>query len=127
MLQKIETPEEGEHVLLVDKFGGMRIVQFCNGKYVVSWFNNRPQCLGIGLLPPDATVWRWVGPMETEQLNQMQASDYGTAPQVFGDIPAYWSPLSFKTVAGRKARREEMARYNVIEIGSELPKLPETH
>jgi hypothetical protein len=37
-------------------------------------------------------------------------------PQVRGDIPAYWSPLTGKIIEGRHARSEEMKRENVREL-----------
>ena len=45
-----------------------------------------------------------------------------TAPAMLGDLPEYQSPLSFKMVDGRRARREEMAKYDVRELDpSERP------
>jgi len=38
------------------------------------------------------------------------------APAVWGDLPEYVSPLSMRPVDGRRARREEMARFNVREV-----------
>lgn len=38
------------------------------------------------------------------------------APAVWGDLPEYVSPLSFRPVDGRRARREEMRQFNVREV-----------
>lgn len=38
------------------------------------------------------------------------------APAVWGDLPEYISPLTFRPVDGRRARREEMRRFNVREV-----------
>ena len=43
-------------------------------------------------------------------------------PYIWNDLPEYVSPLSFKPVDGRRARREEMKRFNVREVDpSERP------
>lgn len=122
MFKKIETPDEGERVVLVDKYGDPHVAEYHEGRYVVGWTNGRPMCLGLGIAPPDSKVYRWTGPRAKVELNQMKPSDYGETARVFGDIPAYWSPLSFEMVEGRKARREEIAKHNVIEVGNEMPK-----
>ena len=51
----------------------------------------------------------------------------GELRQVFGgftayvqpDLTPYWSPLSGEMVTSRKQRRDEMKRFNVIEVGNE--------
>lgn len=121
MFQMVGTPEEGEAVVIVDRYGTPFAAIYENGRYVAHYFNGRPVYYGADLV---RSVWRWAGEREAVLLNQMKPEDYGEAPAVAGDIPAYWSPLSFKMVEGRKARREEMRKHNVIEVGSEMPKLP---
>jgi len=109
---------------VVDRHGTPMTATYEGGRYVAHYFNSRPIYYGADIV---RSVWRWVGPRERVELNAMQPSDYGEAPAVQGDIPSYWSPLSFKTVEGRKARREEMAKFNVIEVGNEKPKLKQSH
>lgn len=120
MFKKIETPEEGESVIIVDRYGVPNTATYEDGKFVAHHFNGRPICYSADIV---RSVWRWTGEREAVRLNEMRSSDYGEAPRVFGDIPPYWSPLSFQMVEGRKARREEMAQHNVIEVGNEMPKL----
>ena len=38
------------------------------------------------------------------------------APYVWSDLPEYISPMSLRPVDGRRARREEMKKYNVREV-----------
>lgn len=120
MFALVETPEEGEPVVIVDRYGTPYTATYEDGKFVAHRFNGRPICYSADVV---RSVWRWTGERDFVALNQMRPSDYGETARVFGDTPAYWSPLSFKMVEGRKARREEMREHNVIEVGNEMPKL----
>lgn len=43
----------------------------------------------------------------------------GSSAATYGDLEPYWSPLSGEWVTSRSQRREEIRKYNVVEVGNE--------
>lgn len=57
MFEQIETPNEGERVVIVTPAGDPQVVTYEDGKYVVGYANRRPQHLSPTLV---AKTFRWV-------------------------------------------------------------------
>lgn len=74
----------------------------------------------------DIETGKWLDPEEYQVLKvERLLKKYGNkssdlpSPYVAGDTKEYRSPLSGKMVTSRSQRRDEMKRYDVIEIGNE--------
>lgn len=54
-------------------------------------------------------------------LNQEERARPVQAPRVFGDLPAYRSPIDGKLVDGRRARRYDMESNNCVDANDFIP------
>lgn len=54
-------------------------------------------------------------------LNQAERARPIQCPRVFGDYPAYESPVTGQVVEGRRARRYDMEKHNCIDA-NDLPR-----
>jgi len=63
---------------------------------------------------------RLVGDDGLPMLNQEERARPLQVPRVFGDLPAYASPLDGRMIEGRRARRYDLERSNCVD-GRELP------
>jgi hypothetical protein len=57
----------------------------------------------------------WVDP-DTGQPMPIPQRDGICVPTIRGDIPDYVSPVTGKVVSGRAARRDEMAKHDLVEV-----------
>jgi hypothetical protein len=64
-------------------------------------------------------VWRNGQFVDPDSGQPMDIPERGAValPFFMSDVPAYVSPMSGKTITSRSERREEMRKYNVIEVG----------
>lgn len=63
-------------------------------------------------------VWR-DGKLVDKATGALMVAEYGpvTLPMMYGDLPAYTSPIDGRLIEGRRARRYDLESNNCVEAG----------